>query len=336
MKQTLLLVLAILAVSCHPAPKPDAGPTDAVVVAQDAVGTSDGAAVDASMADAAMMKSGPPAPRLTIKNSCSYGIWVQQQNLTGAPEVVAIPAGGMTSYNIPAAGLAATRFWPKTGCDATGNNCAMGQSSPPCPTGGCPPPVDSKIEATWGCLFSDPSKCAKNPSNGQPLDMTTWWNASAVDGYTLSYTISVSGGDGRQACAPVDCSGLTAAGCPTDDNLSTNNQFPQYMHQNERVKNQRFSFIGCYSTCDKLTYPTFGGNGIQPPSAPSAQMYCCPTPPVSAAQCTAGPVVKTKYVEAIHTMCKKTVYGYAYDDGVGLRNCSSDTTITMTFGPNCP
>jgi hypothetical protein len=185
------------------------------------------------------------------------------------------------------------------------------------------------------CLFSDPSKCASTPQ-GNKIDMTTWWNASAVDGYTLPYTIAVTGGDGRAACAPVDCTDLVAKDCPTDDNLSTSGQFPQYDHQNENVKGSTAGFAGCYSTCMKLGYPAFGGDGVQPPSAPAAQMYCCPTPPVSSQQCSSGPVVKTKYVEAIHKMCKKTVYGYAYDDGVGLRNCSSDVVVAMTFGPNCP
>ncbi len=305
--------------------------------------TEAGPAPDAEVLDAAP----PPPPmlgahagasgtRLTIKNSCQYAIWVQQQNMpAGTPAVEQLGPGGTHSYRIPAEGLASTRFWAKTGCDATGNNCTLGQSSPPCPTGGCPPPVDSKLEATWGCLFPDPSKCASTPQ-GKKIDQTTWWNASAVDGYTLPYTIVPSGGDGRQACSKVDCAGLTAAGCPTNDDLSTGGKFPQFASQNENVKGSTAAFAGCFSTCMKLGYPTYGGDNVQPPSDPRAQMYCCPTPPVSAAQCSAGPVVKTKFVAAVHTMCNNTVYGYAYDDTIGLRTCSSDTEFTMTFGPNCP
>jgi hypothetical protein len=195
--------------------------------------------------------------------------------------------------------------------------------------------VDSKLEATWGCLFPEPSKCASTPQ-GNKIDQTTWWNASAVDGYTLPYTITTSGGDGRKACSPVDCSGLTVAGCPTDDNLSTGGKYPQFAKQSEVVKGASPMWAGCFSTCSKLTYPTYGGDGVQPPQDPKAQMYCCPTPPITPPVCSAGPVVKTKYVQAVHAMCKNTVYGYAYDDTVGLRTCSSDTTFTMTFGPNCP
>jgi hypothetical protein len=289
-------------------------------------------ASDAHEAPAA--KSSPH--RLVIKNECSYDVWVQQQNMPApTPAVIQIGHGASISYDIPAEGLASTRFWPKTGCDSSGNNCKMGQSSPPCPANGCPPPVDSKIEATWGCLFSEPSKCASTPQ-GNKIDMTTWWNASAVDGYTLPYTIAITGGDGRPACTPVDCSGLSAAGCPTDDNLSTGGQFPQYAKQDEHVTPPGGGFAGCFSTCMKLNYPTYGGDNGGSPQGPALQMYCCPTPPIAPQQCSAGPVVQTKYVKAVHEMCKHTVYGYAYDDGVGLRNCSSDVVLTMTLGPNCP
>jgi hypothetical protein len=330
--------------ACTPSPKPDSGLPEAAVVL-DAPKLVEAGPVEASVSDAApetgdaapmmakprMMKSGAPASRLVIWNQCADAIWVQQQNMPkGIPAVFKIGNGTSVAYDIPAQGLASTRFWAKTGCDATGNNCKMGQSSPPCPAKGCAPPVDSKLEATWGCLSPDPTKCASTPQ-GNKIDQTTWWNASAVDGYTLPYTITVSGGDGRAACVPVDCSGLSVAGCPTNDDLTTGGKFPQFANQDEHVKGGG----GCYSTCGKLTYPTFGGDGVQPPSDPRAQMYCCPTPPVSSPQCQAGPVVKTQYVQAVHAMCKKSVYGYAYDDGVGLRNCSSDTNIVMTYGPNC-
>ena len=58
-------------------------------------------------------------------------------------------------------------------------------------------------------------------------------------------------------------------------------------------------------------------------------MYCCPTPPVSPSECSAGPVEKTKYVEAVHKLCP-SVYAYAYDDGVGLAQCPAGTTAAVT------
>jgi len=92
---------------------------------------------------------------------------------------------------------------------------------------------------------------------------------------------------------------------------------------------------GCYSPCMALTSAAYGGKGFLPGS-PQAQMYCCPTPPISSPACKAGPVVKTKYVEAVHAMCHGTAYAFAYDDGIGTRTCSPDTTITMTFCPPQP
>jgi hypothetical protein len=268
--------------------------------------------------------------RLRITNNCELPIWVQQQGVAGASQVY-VEKGAHTDYDIPAAGLASTRFWPKMLCDKDGNNCKIGQSSNPCPAtaAGCAPPVDSKLEATWGCTLADKTKCGYTPQGVQMID--TFWNASAVDGYTLPFTMTVKGGDGRASCLPVDCAGLAMTQCPTDDDLSNNGANPAYKKQDLRVANG----AGCFSTCTKLNYPGWGGDGLNSPAGPVEQMYCCPTPPISSPQCKAGPVVNTKYVKAIHTMCKGTTYGYAYDDGIGGRNCSGDTVIEFTLGPNC-
>ena len=41
--------------------------------------------------------------------------------------------------NITGAGWGG-RIWPKVGCGGDGQNCLFGQSSAPCPSGGCQPP----------------------------------------------------------------------------------------------------------------------------------------------------------------------------------------------------
>ena len=276
----------------------------------------------------AVRKASPP--RLVILNACSYDIWIQQDKMPSGPQVVRVKAGTSTSYDIPAEGLASTRYWPKKGCDDTGQNCTMGQSSPPCPPTGCTPPVDSKLEATWGCTLADKSKCGKTPQGVQMID--TYWNSSAVDGYTLPFTVKTTGGDGRQSCIPVDCSNLFLALCPKDDNLSNGGANPKYAKENLNLVGAQ----GCFSPCMKLNYPGFGGDGLNDPAGAVEQMYCCPTPPISSPACQAGPVPKTKYVSLIHTGCNNTSYGYAYDDGLGGRNCSGDTVLEMTIGPNCP
>lgn len=60
-------------------------------------------------------------------------------------EIRRINPSDNTIYDIMASGWAG-RFWPKGGCDASGNNCVYGQSSAPCPIGGCQPPSDTKCE----------------------------------------------------------------------------------------------------------------------------------------------------------------------------------------------
>jgi hypothetical protein len=321
-------VLGFLIVGCHKHP-PTTTPTDL----PDAVV----AATASAQADA--MKQGH---RLSIKNACTYDLWIQQQGMpTGTASVSHVKAGASVSYAIPAEGLASTRFWPKRGCDASGQNCSMGQSSAPCPAGGCLPPVDSKLEATWGCTLLDKKLCGKTPQGVAMID--TFWNGSAVDGFTFPFSIKTSGGDGRASCVNVDCSALDLNQCPTDDNLSDKGKNPAYTHQNLNVVALADGGVpevgiseGCFSTCTKLNYPGWGGDGLNNPAGAVEQMYCCPTPPISSPQCQAGPVPTTKYVEFVHTACKKTAYGYAYDDGLGGRTCSGDTALEFTVGPNCP
>lgn len=277
-------------------------------------------------------------PLFTVKNECPYDIWVQQQNMPAStPAVVKLTKGASKTYDIPVVGLASTRFWAKTGCDSTGQNCLVGQSSPPCPATGCAPPIDSKIEATWGCALSE-KVCGKTPQ-GKTLKGDTFWNGSSVDGYTLSYRIDV-GANGGAGCAAVNCNELWQGQCPTAENLSTDGKYPDLKNINLNVFGPKpdggaAPVLGCFSTCMALTASNDGGKGYQP-SDPQAQMYCCPTPPISSPACQKGPVVKTKYVQAVHGMCHGTSYAYTYDDGLGTRTCTPDTKITMTYCPPQP
>jgi len=284
-----------------------------------------------------------------IINSCSYAIWVQHTNDPSAiNETAKLETGGYVDYNIPNAGRASDRFWAKKGCDANGDNCEIGQSSNPCPAAnaaGCAPPVDSKLEATWGCLLANASQCAVNPSDTTQRLTDTYFNTSAVDGYTLPYTVAVSGNtitDAGQPCQNIDCSVMDLSKCPTDENLSQGQtgNYPQYANEDLRVKVAGLdTVLGCYSPCKKLNYASntgFNGEGLTPDTRDEVVMYCCPTPPISADACRAGPVVNTQYVAAVHNMCTGGVYAYAYDDILGLHHCSASTMITMTFGPNCP
>lgn len=99
-----------------------------------------------------------------MTNHCSTAIWIQSagQQLPFDPALVKIEPGGSYSYAVPKEGVPSTRFLPKTGCDETGNNCDV-QSVPPCPAEGCSPPIDTKFEASFGCLVEaeNRSQCAK-------------------------------------------------------------------------------------------------------------------------------------------------------------------------------
>lgn len=64
--------------------------------------------------------------RLRITNQCANILWIQQdyKHQINDPVVVEIPSGKSYDYTIPDAGLASTRFWPKSGC-GNGNLCAQ-------------------------------------------------------------------------------------------------------------------------------------------------------------------------------------------------------------------
>jgi hypothetical protein len=286
---------------------------------------------------------------LRIVNQCSGTVWIQQDSkytLPGTPVLAELAAGQSRDYPVPTNGFPSTRFWPKTGCDSNGNNCTLGQSSPPCPTNsyGCAPPVDSKLEATWGCLTSPASTCALNPSSGQPLTGSTWFDASLVDGFTLPFSVTVKSADTSSGCtSPAICPAIKyQSQCPTSADLSTDGHFPALKNQNLQVMGPN-GVAGCFSPCGKLTYAKQYGGYNYAPTAPQAAYYCCqsvngtnPIPgldPGTSPGCNAGPAPKTSYVQYAHAACKKSVYAFAYDDAIGTRVCQGATSITFTLCP---
>ena len=102
---------------------------------------------------------------------------------------------------IPNAGWAG-RFWPKTGCNSGGTECEFGDSVPPCPSNGCQPPADTKVE------FNFPS---------QPPNQDSWYDISLVDGYSLPMKI-VPRGVNQGGCVPTTCS-MSLDACPTNEVL---------------------------------------------------------------------------------------------------------------------
>lgn len=299
--------------------------------------------------------------RLKIINGCGSPMWVQwltaptiQFNAANRIKLNAL--NNFVEFDIPDKGLPSMRFWPGFGCDANGQNCRVGASGGPaslgftCPPGGCAPPIDSKFEASFGCIpgVSD-GDCTKNPSAPtQPLGRGDWWNSSFVDGYTAPMKVKVNGscpvgpqpapvfGPGGPPGGVIDCSTIRVSDCPTNENLSTNGQFPALNSVNLIATNPTTGAqAGCYSAGSKLTFSHWAnGFTTYPADSPQAKMYSCPTPPVSPEQCSAGPASKTKFHNMVHQHC--ATYTYPYDDGIGLSSCPAATDVSYEVTFYCP
>lgn len=114
--------------------------------------------------------------RLTFKNRCAQTIWISPlTNNQGDPigEIQKLDQQQEYAYIVPDSGWGG-RFWPKTGCDGSGQNCQVGQSMPPCPTNGCQVPAETKVEFFYPQIDSSD---------------TIWYDVSLVDGYSLPMDI---------------------------------------------------------------------------------------------------------------------------------------------------
>ncbi|CAJ0892275.1 hypothetical protein AMST5_04207 [freshwater sediment metagenome] len=269
---------------------------------------------------------------LQVVNKCTKTVWVQQQNMPAPnPQIVELnPNGGSYSYSVPVAGVQATRFWPKMGCDSKGNNCAIGQSSPPCNKNGCTPPIDSKLEVSFA-----------NP-NLSGLPGQTFYNLSQVDGVTLPYNVTVSGGE-TSNCTNAGCPRLPNT-CISNEDLTTNGKFPALADQDLTARDRSGSVVGCFSASSKLTFDKAYGAYNYPANDAKVGFYTCesvkpanqnPLPPYDSGAvlgCRAGPAPNTKWTKMIHSDCDG-VYAYSYDDVVGTHSCVGETHLVLTFCP---
>ncbi|KAJ6643403.1 Glucan endo-1,3-beta-glucosidase [Pseudolycoriella hygida] len=239
--------------------------------------------------------------KITFVNRCAYPIWINPLTSANGPQlgngIQRLEKNAQITYNIPDSGWEG-RFWPKTECDNNGQKCAVGQSVNPCPSNGCQPPADTKIEFFY-------------PLVGNPN--TVWYDISLVDGYSLPMEIIPSTKTG--SCVTTNCA-ISLNACPANENSVGDLRV---------MKNGRV--VQCLAPCKKWNYPAPYGKG-QPEQSPTGLQFCCPTPPVSSKQCIAGEVTKTQYVKLIHRDCP-TAYSYAYDDKGGLHNCPNPTNFTV-------
>eukprot|EP00419_Tripos_fusus_P049330 CAMPEP_0172821232 /NCGR_PEP_ID=MMETSP1075-20121228/15800_1 /TAXON_ID=2916 /ORGANISM="Ceratium fusus, Strain PA161109" /LENGTH=414 /DNA_ID=CAMNT_0013662029 /DNA_START=180 /DNA_END=1424 /DNA_ORIENTATION=- len=264
-------------------------------------------------------------------------------------------------------GMAGTRYWPKVGCDATGSNCEIGESGGPqevCDkVHGCAPPVDTKFEASFDANGEDwvdislvdgytlpfrlemkggSCKAGFGHDKGILLlpsftETDSGWDSFCDHDKGKPYFVNSKTGESLwDAPRIVDCSRLALDQCPvTEDMGAAGTGVDLGVRHPKFGKSTNSNSVGCYSPCSKMLFNQWGNRLAtgRPASDPTVAPYCCPTPPESPEQCRAGPIDNTQFVRGVHRMCPG-VYGYAYDDGMGLLKCTPDTVYTVTF--YCP
>lgn len=333
------------------------------------------AAVGGGRRAQAVAPKGGNVSRLKMVNGCRDGpvwiahmaIWPENGGVGPDPQNIKLMPGESYNFRTPP-GLSGTRYWPKMGCDSSGNNCKFGDSGGPdevCDDLGCAPPVDTKFEASFGKDEKDQD----------------WVDISLVDGYTLPFRFELDGKcgagfdgsdgdekgvqtntyysidaswaehcdaksgrtyyrspDGTTTFNPprtIDCSRLDFAHCPEGEDVSAGGA-TERKNVSLKVIHPKFgTTVGCYSPCSQLSLSHWSSDGdkFYGPPDDEANPYCCPTPPQSPESCREGPVGRTKFVKGVHEMCPG-VYGYSYDDGMGLLQCPPDTKYKVTF--YCP
>mmetsp|Transcript_7917 Transcript_7917/g.18367 ORF Transcript_7917/g.18367 Transcript_7917/m.18367 type:complete len:533 (-) Transcript_7917:68-1666(-) len=279
--------------------------------------------------------------RLRIKNVCSEeAVWIAHMAGVGTgPDPPNVKIEPHTSYDFSTPdNLASTRYWPKFRCEEDGNECLIGDSGGPkqrCRPEGCSPPVDTKFEATFGIAGRS---CDPLRGQGEGCD---WVDISLVDGYTAPFNFEIHGKCYNAAGQlmnssqkKLDCSKLSIDDCPQAEifRKSGANGTANVTRGLAVQHPDHPQTAGCYSPCSKLTLKQWATAGLESEDIDIME-YCCPTPPVSPSQCRAGTVKSSRYVAAVHEMCPG-VYGYSYDDGMGLITCEATATYTLDVG--CP
>lgn len=165
---------------------------------------------------------------IEFTNRCQEDIWIapltNNQGPILAPGIKKISRGSSFSYQIPNGGWGG-RFWPKMGCDGSGNSCRVGQSVPPCPSTGCQPPAETKVEFFF-------------PRLGDGKDV--WYDISLVDGYSIAAEITPSKIQGT--CTKTNCA-LSLNKCPNENEVG-----------DLRVVSGGRTTM-CLSPCKKWNYP---------------------------------------------------------------------------------
>jgi hypothetical protein len=314
----------------------------------------------------------PQTEQLRVLNKTGADIWVVATcgpcgtPFPGLSDInIFVANNNYYDFAIPAEGLVGARIFAKMGCDSNGKNCLVGDSLPlytgptcplvtgctgpclggPCGSTPCNPPLNSLCEFTFGCIPQTLGQTlgqALRQSSCNINTATTSFDTSNVDGYTLPFTLTVTGdilgcSSGSSDHPGIDGSGLDLTQCPSSIDLSYDGIDRITMADGTSVNltdvdlryYSRGVLVGCYSPCEVLT-----SRYQLPANSSPALQYCCPTPPVSSAQCQAYPAANNLYTQAVNRMVPGGTYTFAYDDSNALQSCPAGSVrYLMTFYP---
>ena len=151
-----------------------------------------------------------PSTQVGVYNNCGFPVYMQAIHAPSQFEsLVNVAPQSSYDYSINGQPVISFTLFPKYNCDATGQNCEVGQEigAGPILNGkqySNQPPIDSLFEGTFNV-------------NG------SYYDGSAVNGYTLPFLINVtpSSDETSANCLGADASALTLDKCPTNDDIST-------------------------------------------------------------------------------------------------------------------
>lgn len=328
--------------------------------------------------------------RFTILNNCAVDAWMIETPPGSKATVKAqwdwwktqvgdqylLKAGKTLSVDVPNKGAPGGNLRFYLGCDADApTNCVIGALS------GDLAGVNTLFEPTFGC---DPtlsgSECAFNPSsdaaqypncasspsaaNCGPIGADDYIDISAVDGYTIPMSVTVTppkGADKNNFCVgnrfTTDASMLELSACPGEDETTMYSTDPaqqivigagfSLLNTNDKRQLQACSSPGHWMTSPGVGDPT-NPNAQAPDGCNSASFYACAgscaatgaNPGGGASECEIGPkldgsfgIENTSYVTTLKSLGYKG-YTWPYDDAEGLQQCTWGGTMALTLCPN--
>jgi hypothetical protein len=250
----------------------------------------------------------------------------------------AIPSGGSQDLCLPDGGASSGNFLFSLGCTGTDSGTGL-------PTGckiGYDPTtnlaLDTLFELTPGCM-TEP--CTTNPSNGQPLGPTDYFDVSAVNGFTIPMTLEVDPANPTAWSTTYQCTFASRSltpdlgSCPYE-NFSTiskkydcpylgtaNSGKGAYMGVTDGSNNiiacMPFEYWmhnygpgnGCSVTGSTPTVLDYYGCTSQNPGTNDAYALECTWPGCGGPQCSLGPDGTIgSYVISQQTNPTKTIYAY--------------------------